>query len=85
MTVLFEIRTFLDYIDDNCLSGKTERFNKYCNLMLDPMPFDVLNATCHELDGQLTWFETTQEFNHLIDRVFEYHPDDFNGHLWTGK
>ena len=74
-----------DYIHDNCELGKTERFNLFCNLLLAPDTYDRLYDICDELGGQLSWFESTQEFDHLSHRLWEYHPLDFNGRLWTGR
>ena len=74
-----------DYIHDNCDHGKTERYNLYCNLMLAPNTYDELQSTCDELGGQLTWFDTMQEFSVLTGRFSAYHPDPFNGFLYTGN
>ena len=57
----------------------------YCNVMLQPNVFDDLQATCDEMEGHLMWFDTTQEFDALSERFWEYREDGFNDRLFTGK
>ena len=69
---------------DNCIGGRTDRFNFYCNLMLEPAPFENQTRVCDEIGGQLTWFDTLQEFETLADRFYYYISDYFNNGVYTG-
>lgn len=57
----------------------------FCNVLLQPSNFPDLQATCHEIGGQLTWFDTTQEFDVLTGRLWDYHDSPFNDRLYTGR
>ena len=60
-----------------------ERFNMYCSAALRYNSFDNLVSICNEMDGQLAWFDTTQEFTALMGRLSNY-TDDFDGYITTG-
>ena len=74
-----------DYIHDNCEDGRNERYFFHCHVMLAANTFASLTSTCDEMGGQLTWFDTTQENDHLMGRVRSYRTADLQGHLYTGK
>ena len=75
----------LDYIHDNCEGGRNERFHFHCNIMLAADTFYNLTSKCNEMDGQLTWFDTTDEYNRLMNRVRYYDLAASNSHLYTGE
>lgn len=61
-----------------------ERFNFYCNILLAANDPYELKSTCDEMGGELTWFDTSREFNALMNRLQYYDHSDFNGHLYSG-
>lgn len=75
----------LDYIHDNCEGGRTERYKFHCHALLAANTYESLTSTCNELEGQLTWFDTWQEYEALTGRLWYYDQSQFNGHLYTGQ
>ena len=63
---------FKDYIEDNCDEGQTDRYNDYCNVMLQTNSVFYLNQTCLEMGGRLVWFDTLLELSYLKERSSYY-------------
>ena len=74
-----------DYIHDNCEGGRTERLNFHCHVLLKPDTYRNLRSTCDAMRGQLTWFDTWQEHEALMGRLWYYNQAAFNDHLYTGS
>ena len=53
--------------------------------MLAPSDYFSLQNTCDGLGGELTWFETTQEFDILSEQFHHYVPDEFHDFLYTSQ
>ena len=74
-----------DYVYDNCEAGKGVRFGLFCHYLIGGNYFSDLKSFCNDINGQLGWFESTQEYEEVINETSYHLSDDGrNGHFYTG-